>query len=152
MKMQCRTEFDYFQVTEKDRRNTVLEDLFVVFAFTLMMVKLGKSIKMEDCKKRENSISVARCWGTNWGKINLFTPRILWRHCSRLLRHYTFSRTEPFYLNKVPTLSLTSQWMIELRLFHLHRESNISDQVIVIQIALRLVLNEVLFFYDKVVR
>ena len=80
MKMHWRTEFDDFQVTEKNGRNTVLGDLFVVFVFTLMMVKLGKSRKMEDCKKRENSISVAR-WGTNWGKINLFTPRTLWRQC-----------------------------------------------------------------------
>ena len=41
-------------MTEKNGRNTVLGDLFVVFVLTLMMVKLGKSRKMEDCKKREN--------------------------------------------------------------------------------------------------
>ena len=35
-------------------------------------------VKMEDCKKGENSISVAR-WGTNWGKINPFAPT-LYRH------------------------------------------------------------------------
>ena len=88
--------------------------------------------------------------GDKLGENKSFYIRTLLRHCGRLLRHYTFSRTRPlsrtFYLTLVPTLSLTSQWMIELRLFHLHRESNISDLVIVIQIALRLVLNEVLFF------
>ena len=43
--MQRRTEFDDFQVTEKNGTKTVLWDLFVVFVFTLMMVKLGKNTK-----------------------------------------------------------------------------------------------------------
>ena len=32
-------------------------------------------VKMEDCKKRKNSISVAR-WGTNWGEINPFASTL----------------------------------------------------------------------------
>ena len=101
--MQRRTEFDDFQVTEKNGRNTVLGDLFVVFVFTLMMVKLGKNTKMEVCKKRENSISVAR-WGTNWGKINLFTPRTLCRHCGRLsietLNIFPHQAFVPYFLSE----------------------------------------------------
>ena len=52
--MQWRTEFDDFQVTEKNGKNTVLGDLFVVFVFTLMMVKLGKNTKKWGLQEKGN--------------------------------------------------------------------------------------------------
>ena len=57
--------------------------------------------RMEDCKKRENSISVAR-WGTNWGKINPFTSALYWDIAETIETLYIFPHQAfvPYFLSE----------------------------------------------------